>query len=82
MALNPMSMIMNTTPLGKLAKSLQDGGNPIQVLQQMAPNNPQMQMGLKIAQQQGPKGIEQYARNMCKERGINPDDMLRQMGLK
>ena len=80
--LNPMSMLLNTTPLGRMAQAMRGGANPMQVVGQMAQSDPTMRLGYKIISKQGPEGVEKYARNMCRERGINPDDMIRQLGLK
>ena len=79
---NPLNLLMSTTPLGQMARVMQDGGNPMQIVSQMAQSNPQMRLGLDIMMRQGPQGIEKYARNMCRERGINPEDLIRQMGLR
>ena len=54
----------------------------MQIVSQMAQSNPQMRLGLDIMMRLGPQGIEKYARNMCRERGINPEDLIRQMGLR
>ena len=75
--------------------------NPMQMLQmiknpqslmQMITNNPQvannpiMQNALTMMQQGNTKGIEELTRNLCREKNINPDDMLaqikQQMGMR
>lgn len=68
--------------------------NPMQMLQmirnpqslmQMITNNPQvannpiMQNALTMMQKGDTKGIEELARNVCKERNINPDEMINQI---
>ena len=58
--------------------------NPQQFLQQIMGNNQMMQNPIikntvKMAQSGDTKGIEQLARNLCKEKGINADDMFNQM---
>ena len=50
--------------------------NPQQLLQQMSSNpqftsNPIIQNSIKMAQNGDSKGIEEMARNLCKEKGIN-----------
>lgn len=58
--------------------------NPQQFLQQIMGNNQMMQNPIikntvQMAQSGDAKGIEQLARNLCKEKGINADDMFNQM---
>ena len=55
-----------------------------QFLQQIMGNNQMMQNPIikntvQMAQSGDAKGIEQLARNLCKEKGINADDMFNQM---
>lgn len=78
--MNPMQM------LGSVMKS---GGNPQKIIMQMMrqnmDSNPMMQNVYNMAQNGDAKGIEQFARNLCKEKGINADEMFgtikQQMGL-
>lgn len=60
------------------------GSNPQQLVQQMISNNqvmsnPMIQNAMSMAQSGNSKGIEQMARNLCKEKGINPDDVMKQI---
>ena len=64
--------------------------NPQQFVQQMMNNsqfmqNPMARNALQMFQNGDTKGMEQMARNMCRERGINPEDLIKQfnqMGIK
>ncbi len=65
--------------------------NPHQFAQQMMNNsqfmqNPMARNALQMLQNGDTKGMEQMARNMCKERGINPEEAInglrRSMGMK
>lgn len=64
--------------------------NPQQFAQQMMNNsqfmqNPMAKSALQMYQNGDMKGMEQMARNMCRERGINPEDLIRQfnqMGIR
>ena len=65
--MNPLSMI-------QMMKS----GNPQQFMQQIMGNsqimsNPMMKNTMQMAQSGDVKGIEQMARNLCKEKGIDAD---------
>ena len=63
---------------------LMRSGNPQQFLQQVMNNsqmmqNPMIKNTVQMAQNGDAKGIERLARNLCKEKGINADDMFNQM---
>lgn len=58
--------------------------NPQQFIQQMMNNNqamqnPMIRNTIQMAQNGDAKGIEQLARNLCKEKGLNADDMFNQI---
>lgn len=60
---------------------------PQQFLQQIANNNqlmsnPMMKNTIQMAQQGNMQGIEQMARNLCKEKGLNADDVFNQIKSK
>lgn len=63
---------------------LQGMKNPQQFLQQMMGNNsvmsnPMARNAMQMAQNGDSKGIEQMARNLCKEKGLNADDVFNQI---
>lgn len=71
---------MNMNPM-QLMKAMQ---NPQQFIQSMMGNsqimhNPMAKNVLGMAQKGDTKGIEQFARNLCKEKGLNPDDVMNQV---
>lgn len=58
--------------------------NQQEFIQQMMNNsqimqNPIAKNAIGMAQSGDTKGIEQMARNLCKEKGINPDEMINQI---
>ena len=68
--MNPLSII-------QMMKS----GNPQQFMQQIMGNsqimsNPIMKNTMQMAQSGDVKGIEQMARNICKEKGLDADEMF------
>ena len=73
----------------QLIGMIKNGGNPQQMvmnmLQNIGGNNPMMANVLNMAQSGNTKQIEQFARNICKERGVSFDDEFakfrRQTGL-
>lgn len=71
--MNPMQLIQ-----------MMRGGNPQQFLQQMMGNNsvmsnPMARNAMQMAQKGDSKGIEQMARNLCQEKGLNADDVFNQI---
>lgn len=70
--MNPMQLIQ-----------MLKGGNPQQMLmgmlQQQSGNNPMMKNVLDMVQKNDAAGIEQLARNLAKEKGINADDAVSQL---
>lgn len=58
--------------------------NPQAFLQQMMNNsqimqNPLAKNAMEMAQNGNMQGIEQMARNLCKEKGLNADDVFNQI---
>lgn len=58
--------------------------NPQQFLQNMMGNNqimrnPMAKNTLEMAQKGDFQGIENIAKNLCKEKGINPEEMMNQI---
>ena len=58
--------------------------SPQQFLHSMIGNsqvmqNPMAKNAIGMAQSGDTKGIEQMARNLCREKGINPDEMIKQI---
>lgn len=73
---------MMSSPFMQLLHAAKNGGDPLALLSQMAGRNPQAAVALKMLQGKSPAQLQQMAQNMAKERGINIEDMARQMGLK
>jgi hypothetical protein len=58
--------------------------NPQQFLQSMMNNsqvmgNPMAKNAIDMMQNGDVKGVEQMARNLCREKGVNPDEIMQQM---
>ena len=70
--MNPMQLI----------GMLRNGGNRqrmINLLRQQTGNNPVLTNALNMAEKGDMKGVEQLARNLCKERNIDVDSALGQI---
>lgn len=65
-----------------LIQVLRTGGNPMQAVISMAKGNPIMQQGANMIAGKSPEQVEQMARNMANQRGVDIDQMLQQLGLK
>lgn len=68
-------------PLMMIGQMMRNGGNPQQIFQQMmgnnpAMNNPIMKNAFEMAKKGDSKGVEELARNLCREKGINPDEAI------
>lgn len=72
---------MMNNPMMAMLQMARNGGNPMQMLQQMAGQNPQAAQAMRLIQGKNPQQLRQIAENMAKERGVDLDQMARQMGL-
>lgn len=81
MKINPLN-IMGNGPMGMLMRAAQGGGNPMQVLPQMAQSNPQMRQGVQIIQGKDEQQLEKTARSMAQERGVDINQILGSLGIE
>lgn len=72
---------MNNNPLMALMQFSRSGGNPMQMLSQMAARDPRAAQAMKLIQGKSPQELRQVAENMAKERGMTLDEIARQMGV-
>ena len=70
--INPMMMLINAT---------RGGGNPMQMLQQKASNNPHAAQTMNILRGKSPQQVRQVVENMARQRGTTIEQMAQQMGL-
>ena len=71
-----------SNPMHLILTAMRSGGNPINILQQMARNNPQAAQAVQMIGGKSPAELQQMAINMCRERGTTPEAVLRQLGIK
>ena len=66
---------MNNNPLNIIKKYFRTGGNPQQLFARFMQQNqnPMVNNLIKMAQSGNTKELENFARNMCKEKNINFD---------
>lgn len=80
--MNPLNMLGNGHPLVQMMQAMQTGGNPMAMMQQLAGSNPIMARGMQMLQGKTPQQLEQMARNMAKERGVDLNEMLHTFGFR
>jgi hypothetical protein len=63
-------------PINILRNYVSQGLSPEKIVTKLAGNNPMMQNLIKMQKKGDTKGVENFARNFCKEKNINIDDEL------
>lgn len=67
----------------QLMQMMRLGGNPqqalINMMKRQSGNNPVMNNAIQMMEKGDRAGVEQLARNLCKEKNLNPDDVLSQI---
>ena len=71
-------MMMN---LMSLMQMMQGGGNPMQLAQMFAQQNPQAAPAMKMIQGKNPQQLQETLYNLCKSKGVDPQDVARQCGV-
>ena len=70
--MNPMQMMM---------QMLTSGGNPMQIMQQFVGKNPALAPALKLCQGKNPDELKQTFYNLCKSKGIDPNQVASRYGI-
>lgn len=73
---------MMNNQLLNLVQLARSGRNPMGALNQMAAQNPMLAQAMRMMNGKTPAQLKQMAQNMAKERGMNIEDIVRQLGLK
>lgn len=74
-------MFPMNNPVLSLVQAMQRGGNPTVVMQQMAYQSPQVAQAVQMMQGKTPQQLQTMAQNMAQERGIDLNQMIRQLGI-
>lgn len=77
--MNPMYPMNN--PVMALLNAARNGGNPMQMMQQMTGNDPRMRQFMQMVGGKNPQQLRQMAENVAKERGTTLQAVARQMGI-
>lgn len=73
---------MMVNPLFMALQMAKNGKDPMNLLQNMAQQNPQFAQAMRMIQGKNSEQLKQTAENIAKERGIDLEQMAQQMGLK
>ena len=74
-------MMMNN-PVMMLLNAARNGGNPMQLMQQMAMQDPRIAQAQQMIQGKSPQQLRQMAENMARERGTDLQSVARSLGIK
>ena len=66
----------------QLIGAMRNGGNPYQLMQQMAMSDPRAAQAMQMMQGKSPAELRQMATNMCRERGTTPETVMQQLGIR
>ena len=69
-------------PMMRMIQLMQSGQSPMGMMQEMAQQDPRAQQAMQMIQGKSPQQLRQMAQNMAREKGIDLDMVMRQMGLK
>lgn len=70
---NPLMQIINMAKSGK--------GNPMQLIQQFAGQNPQMQQVMNMMNGKDQNQVNEMIANTAKERGVNLSELAKNIGM-
>lgn len=73
---------MQNNPLFAIVQAARGGGNPMQLLQQMAGRTPQGTQFMQMIQGKNGQQMRSIAENMAKERGVSLEQIAQQFGLQ
>lgn len=73
---------MMNNMIGMLMNGMRGGADPMNMLRGFAQQNPAIAPVLSIVQGKDASQLEQTARNMARERGVDIDALAHQLGLK
>ena len=66
----------------QIIRLYKSGGNPMQMLSQMAQSNPQMGQAMQMLNGKSSQQIQSMVQNMAQEQGIDLNALARQYGLQ
>ena len=73
-------MFPMNNPVIALVNAAKNGRNPVQMIQQMAGQDPQMRQFMQMVNGKNPQQLRKMAENMARERGTNVEAVIKQLG--
>ena len=73
--------MLNFNPM-QIVNAIMKSANPNQMLNQIAMQNPVFQQAMQATNGKTPKQVRDMAYSIAKQRGINLDTFMREMGIK
>ena len=77
-ALGQNQLSNNLMPIKNLLRTIRSAGNPQMMLNQMAGQKPQLKQAMDFVNQNG-GNPQQAFYQLAKEKGINPEDILKEL---
>lgn len=74
-------MIPMNNPLLAIAQAMRSGQNPQQLLMNFAKQDARVRQAMEMTRGKTPQQMRQIAENMAKERGLDLNDVARQLGI-
>lgn len=74
-------MIPINNPVFQMINLARNGGNPMQLMQQMARTNPKVNQVMQMMNGKNPQQLRDMCENMCKERGTSLEQFTQQLGI-
>lgn len=68
-------------PVLQMVNMARNGGNPMELIQQMAKSNPQVNQVMQMMNGKSPQQLRAMCENMCKERGTSLEQFTKQWGI-
>lgn len=74
-------MMPMSNPLAAMAQLAKTGGDPMQMVRQMAGRDPRMRQFMQMINGKSPLQLRQIAENMAKESGTTVEEIARTLGI-
>lgn len=68
-------------PMMQIMQMVQNGLNPMTVMQNMARTDPQVAQFMKMIEGKNSQQLRQMAENVARERGVTLEEVARQLGI-
>ena len=74
-------MFPTNNPISLLVQAMNSEKDPMSLMQMMSGQNPQIAQAFQMMQGKNPQQLQTMAQNMAQERGIDLNQMIRQLGI-